>query len=139
MFVLRIGGGGGGGYGGGGGGYGGGGGGGQFGPTGHDYRRDVRRTALLPRSSAPFPLLTHRPQDDGQTQVDETKVNSMLAERLQAKMTRDFVTADRIRDELRAMGVEVYDKEKTWKAGGGGGGGFGGGSAGGGGGGGGGF
>ena len=62
MFVLRIGGGG-GGYGGGGGGYGGGGGGGQFGPTGHDYRRDVRGTALLlPRSSLPFRLLTHRPR-----------------------------------------------------------------------------
>ena len=30
------------------------------------------------------------------------------------------------RDDLRAIGVEVYDKEKTWKAGGGGGGGGGG-------------
>ena len=58
------------------------------------------------------------PQDDGGVQVDEAKVNGMLAQRMQAKMGRDFVTADNLRDELRAMGVEVYDKEKTWKAGG---------------------
>eukprot|EP01046_Picozoa_sp_COSAG06_P083649 COSAG06_NODE_30532_length_537_cov_1.059361_1_plen_106_part_10 len=58
----------------------------------------------------------------------------MLARRMQAKMGRDFQTADGIRDELRGMGVEVYDKEKTWKVGGGGGGGFGGGGGGGGGG-----
>ena len=106
---------------GGGGGFGGGGGGGrggQFGPTGHDYRRD----------------------DDGSTRVDETKVNEMLATRLQAKMSRDFPTADAIRDQLRHMGVEVYDQERTWRAGpGGGGGGGGGGGYGGGGGGGGGY
>jgi hypothetical protein len=89
--------------GGGGGGGGGGfrGGGGQFGPKGHDYRRD----------------------DDGSATVDEGKIDAMLAERLQAKMSRDFPTADRIRDQLRGMGIEVYDQERTWKAGGGGGGG----------------
>jgi cysteinyl-tRNA synthetase len=42
----------------------------------------------------------------------------MLAERMQAKMVRDYDTADRIRNELRQMGIEVYDKDKTWKAGG---------------------
>ena len=69
-----------------GGGGGGGGGRGNFGPNGHDYRRD----------------------DDGSTRVDEEQVNRMLADRLQAKMSRDFPTADRIRDDLRGMGVEVY-------------------------------
>ena len=73
-------------------------------------------------------------QDDGSAQVDEPKVHEMPARRMQAKMGRDFDTADRLRDELRAMGVEVYDKEKTWKAGGGGGFGGGGGGRGGGGG-----
>ena len=36
---------------------------------------------------------------------------------LQAKMSRNFDTADRIRDELRAIGVNVDDKMKTWSAG----------------------
>ena len=36
--------------------------------------------------------------------VDEPKVNGMLAERMHAKFSRDFATADRIRDELKAIG-----------------------------------
>jgi hypothetical protein len=58
----------------------------------------------------------HIEQDDGSVQVDEPKVNEMLAERNQARVCRDYDTADRIREQLRQMGVEVYDKEKTWSA-----------------------
>ena len=65
--------------------------------------------------------------------VDEPKIHKMLAERLQAKFSRDFNTADRIRDELKGIGIEVYDKEKSWKATYAAGGGFGGGGGGGGG------
>lgn len=73
-------GGGGGGYGGGGGGYAGGGGGGYsggggVGPSGHDYRRD----------------------DDGSVRVDVAKVDAILAQRMHAKMQRDFATADKLR------------------------------------------
>jgi hypothetical protein len=39
---------------------------------------------------------------------------------MQCKMTRDFQTADRIRDELRGMGINVDDQSRTWSAGGGG-------------------
>jgi cysteinyl-tRNA synthetase len=46
--------------------------------AGHDYRRD----------------------DDGSAQVDLPKVNQMLAERMNAKIARDFTTADRIREEV---------------------------------------
>eukprot|EP01043_Picozoa_sp_COSAG02_P010386 COSAG02_NODE_364_length_23758_cov_17.250011_9_plen_70_part_00 len=53
-------------------------------------------------------------------------MNGLIAERMQAKMKRDFGTADQIQSELSAMGVEVWDKEKTWAAGGGGGRGYGG-------------
>jgi hypothetical protein len=79
-------------------------GGGRFGPSGHDYQ------------------FAGQPGTSG---VDENKVNSLIAQRLQCKMSRDFDTADRIRDDLRAMGVNVDDQSKTWSAGGGGGGGFG--------------
>ena len=66
----------------------------DLGATGHDYRRD----------------------DNGSVQVDEAKVDEMLAERLQYKFSRDFQSADRIRDDLKAMGVEVIDKTLTWRA-----------------------
>ena len=42
------------------------------------------------------------------------------AERLstlpQARITRDFRKADGIRDQLRQMGIEIDDKQKTWCA-----------------------
>ena len=62
--------------------------GGFGGGVGHDYRRD----------------------DDGSAQVDERRVNELLADRLAAKRARDFDTADRIRDELRNMNVQVFDQ-----------------------------
>merc|ERR1712087_1083974 len=68
----------------------------RYGPGSHDYRR----IGL----------------DDDENQIDEGHVNQLLAERLQARITRDFVTADRLRDKLRDIGVEVDDKEKTWTA-----------------------
>tara|TARA_B100000524_G_scaffold344376_1_gene241577 strand:- start:365 stop:925 length:561 start_codon:yes stop_codon:yes gene_type:complete len=58
----------------------------------------------------------------GDGDCDEERVNRMLAERLQARITRDFRTADGLRNELRSMGVEVDDKVKTWEVRGGGGG-----------------
>lgn len=84
----------------GGGGYGGGGGGGGYGGSSGDSRangHDYART------------------DSGPTPIPESEVHKMLADRMQAKLSRDFDTADRIRDDLRAKGIEVFDKEKTWK------------------------
>lgn len=101
-------------YGGGGGGsssYGGGGGGGGGGyggdrsANGHDYSR-------VGSGATPFP---------------EADIHRMLADRMQAKLSRDFPTADKIRDDLRGRGIDVQDKERTWSVAGGGGGGGGGG------------
>jgi hypothetical protein len=86
-------GGGGGGGGGGFGGGGGGGGGGRFGPSGHDY---------------------HFAGQPGTSGVDENKVNSLIAQRVQCKMSRDFDTADRIRDQLKERNISVVDKEHRW-------------------------
>jgi hypothetical protein len=47
--------------------------------------------------------------------VDVAHVNQLLQQRHSAKMARDFASADRIRDQLRAMGVLVSDRDKTWK------------------------
>ena len=47
--------------------------------------------------------------------IDEERVHSLLAQRLAARMGRMFNDADRLRDELRAIGVEVDDREKTWR------------------------
>mmetsp|Transcript_24350 Transcript_24350/g.76098 ORF Transcript_24350/g.76098 Transcript_24350/m.76098 type:complete len:255 (+) Transcript_24350:23-787(+) len=61
--------------------------------TGHDYRRG----------------------DDGSIAVDVPRVDSLLARRLSCKMSGKYDEADRLRDELREVGVEVQDKLKIWR------------------------
>jgi len=58
----------------------------------------------------------YRREADDRYDVDAHAINMILAERLQARMTRDFHKADSLRDKLRSMGVEVDDKHKSWKA-----------------------
>eukprot|EP00635_Sarcinochrysidales_sp_CCMP3193_P003111 CAMPEP_0118895930 /NCGR_PEP_ID=MMETSP1166-20130328/4045_1 /TAXON_ID=1104430 /ORGANISM="Chrysoreinhardia sp, Strain CCMP3193" /LENGTH=506 /DNA_ID=CAMNT_0006834981 /DNA_START=133 /DNA_END=1653 /DNA_ORIENTATION=+ len=62
--------------------------------TGHDYRRG----------------------DDGSVHVDLARVHHLLAKRLACKMSRSYDEADRVRQELRDVGVEVQDKLKIWTA-----------------------
>jgi cysteinyl-tRNA synthetase len=49
--------------------------------------------------------------------VDEQKVNALIEARNAARKAKNFKEADRIRDELNAMGVEIEDsKDGTkWK------------------------
>eukprot|EP00746_Dinoflagellata_sp_MGD_P072350 gnl/MRDRNA2_/MRDRNA2_29370_c0_seq1.p1 gnl/MRDRNA2_/MRDRNA2_29370_c0~~gnl/MRDRNA2_/MRDRNA2_29370_c0_seq1.p1 ORF type:complete len:153 (+),score=30.52 gnl/MRDRNA2_/MRDRNA2_29370_c0_seq1:102-560(+) len=47
--------------------------------------------------------------------ADEAKIQDMVDERQQCRRDRDFDKADRIRDELRDMGVRVDDTELTWE------------------------
>lgn len=48
---------------------------------------------------------------------DADAIDRLVAQRAQAKQARDFATADRIRDELKAQGIEVRDSAEgsTWK------------------------
>jgi cysteinyl-tRNA synthetase len=54
--------------------------------------------------------------------IDEAKVNALIAARLDARKARNFAESDRIRDELAAMGIELKDSknkdtgeiETTW-------------------------
>ena len=75
------------------------GGGGSYsrGGSGHDYTRDTSRDT---------------------SNVDEAAVDALLSERIAAKRSRDYDTADAIRDQLlQDFGVGVYDKERTWRTG----------------------
>jgi cysteinyl-tRNA synthetase len=48
---------------------------------------------------------------------DRTAIESRIAERSDAKKNRDFATADRIRDELKAEGIVLEDGPggTTWR------------------------
>jgi cysteinyl-tRNA synthetase len=50
-------------------------------------------------------------------EVDEVKIRLLVDERLRAKKAKNFAEADRIRDELAAMGVVLKDSKEgtTWE------------------------
>ncbi len=59
---------------------------------------------------------TRRPES--KREVDEKKAISLIEARDAARKAKNFTEADRIRDELKAMGVELEDKpdgSTTWK------------------------
>jgi len=49
--------------------------------------------------------------------IDVAKVDALMAQRDLARKAKDFATADRVRAELKAMGVEIMDTPQgtTWK------------------------
>eukprot|EP00931_Biecheleriopsis_adriatica_P018558 TRINITY_DN1296_c0_g2_i1.p1 TRINITY_DN1296_c0_g2~~TRINITY_DN1296_c0_g2_i1.p1 ORF type:complete len:187 (-),score=24.69 TRINITY_DN1296_c0_g2_i1:117-608(-) len=51
--------------------------------------------------------------------VDVDRIQDMVDERQEARRSRDFDKADRMRDELRDMNVRVDDTELTWNGPGG--------------------
>jgi len=55
----------------------------------------------------------------GGTKVDPAEIERLIEERLEARKSKDFATADRIRDELAAKGVVLEDGAggTTWRVG----------------------
>ena len=53
--------------------------------------------------------------DDGGATIDEAHVYELLGERLEAKVARDYGRADRARERLREMGVDVFDTQRMWR------------------------
>ena len=70
----------------------------------------AQRPASRPKS------LTYTREGDLDAPVDEPTIERILADRMQAKLKRDFAEADALRDELRdAHSVEIFDKRRTWR------------------------
>ncbi|HLC58029.1 MAG TPA: DALR domain-containing protein, partial [Candidatus Nanoarchaeia archaeon] len=44
-------------------------------------------------------------------EIDRTVVESLIAERTKAKKKKDWATADTLREKLKGMGVELFDKK----------------------------
>eukprot|EP00747_Dinoflagellata_sp_TGD_P182521 gnl/TRDRNA2_/TRDRNA2_36801_c0_seq1.p1 gnl/TRDRNA2_/TRDRNA2_36801_c0~~gnl/TRDRNA2_/TRDRNA2_36801_c0_seq1.p1 ORF type:complete len:433 (+),score=91.92 gnl/TRDRNA2_/TRDRNA2_36801_c0_seq1:86-1300(+) len=53
---------------------------------------------------------------NGPADGSEDYIKHVVFLREQARAAKDFEAADRHREELKEMGVEVFDKEKIWKA-----------------------
>jgi cysteinyl-tRNA synthetase len=52
------------------------------------------------------------------TEIDKARVNALIDARLAARKSKDFAASDRIRDELKGMGVVIKDNKDgttTWE------------------------
>merc|ERR1711862_15615 len=52
----------------------------------------------------------------GDRAPSDIEINAIVIQREKARLRKDFATSDMIRDELKARGVELYDKDLEWKS-----------------------
>jgi len=45
----------------------------------------------------------------------DLEITTLVVQREKARQNKDWVLSDTIRNELKAVGCEIYDKEKVWK------------------------
>ncbi len=69
----------------------------------------IEDPATLKASAALLGLLGSTEDDWFRGGADESAIEAKIAERAEAKANRDFATADRIRDELKAEGIVLED------------------------------
>ena len=84
-----------------------------------DSLRAQLKGALL-KCATSVGLLQQQPKvwfGAGSSEIDEDKINALIAQRNQARVDKDFATADQIRDQLSEMGVEILDRPEgtSWR------------------------
>ncbi|MDA3869195.1 MAG: cysteine--tRNA ligase [Gammaproteobacteria bacterium] len=86
-----------------------------------DPGKAVRKAALLKKLGNVLGLLEADPeaylQGSAGEAVDVVRIEALIQQRLDARANKDWAEADRIRDELNALGIELEDKagSTSWR------------------------
>jgi cysteinyl-tRNA synthetase len=86
----------------------------------------VELRQIVPKISSVMGLFERRPEEwllqrreraVRQKGIDAARVEALIEQRARARARKDFQEADRVRNELKALGVELTDKplQTTWK------------------------
>ncbi|MFT5064356.1 MAG: cysteinyl-tRNA synthetase [Gammaproteobacteria bacterium] len=85
-----------------------------------DEKRAAKKALL--GAGAILGILEHTPEEwfamgKASSGVDEAKIDALIKGRLDARASKDWAEADRIRDELAAMNIEIQDGQAgtTWR------------------------
>ncbi|MFT7127778.1 MAG: cysteinyl-tRNA synthetase [Pseudoalteromonas tetraodonis] len=85
-----------------------------------DEKRAAKKALL--GAGAILGILEHTPEEwfamgKASSGVDEAKIDALIKGRLDARASKDWAEADRIRDELAAMNIEIQDGQggTTWR------------------------
>ena len=82
-----------------------------------DMAQALQKAAVLKKLANVLGLLEQNPAEFLQSSAgdndDGTDIDAMIEARNQARKDKDWAEADRIRDELDAMGVVLEDKDGT--------------------------
>jgi cysteinyl-tRNA synthetase len=85
-----------------------------------DEKRAAKKALL--GAGAILGILEHSPEEwfamgKASSGVDEAKIDALIKGRLDARASKDWAEADRIRDELAAMNIEIQDGQggTTWR------------------------
>lgn len=76
-----------------------------------DIDKAASLAASLVKIAAIFGLLQHDPEVflQGNVEVDVAQIEALIAARLQARQNKDWAEADRIRDELEKLKIDIQD------------------------------
>ena len=62
-------------------------------------------------------MMEYQRGDDGGAPIDESLVSELIAARTSLRQARNFKAADNVREDLRRMGVSLWDRDRMWTVG----------------------
>lgn len=78
------------------------------------YQQPVMQQPAIQQAWTPAPVPA-MPPAGSLSSLTVSDITALVLQREQARANRDFAAADQMRDSMRALGIDVWDKEREWR------------------------